>query len=839
MRNKITLRKQTPPVLRRWRCTLTPVFVGMIALQSMGIQFVQAHVPAPVPVENYSDTPFPNGLFSRENPTGFEESSHSAGMALRSEQIEVSDKRRAEVMAQAKREQYFFSSDRFDSVTGINPRHALDLVYSSEGMMFSPRIPRTGLGNSVQTKPSWQITMRAKTLILDSEVTNLREPSAILVENERVSSSVAPGCVEWYVNMESEVKHGFTIEEPRNASTDSLTLTLSVKTNLRMEPDLYSDGFVFRNHLDRTKATYRNLHVFDRFGKELEARMTLRPSDVGGESIVFMHVRTSGASWPIEIDPGTVTQNEEIKASDGESGDRLGASSDGSGTVMITGAPGKGSGAAYIYEKDQDGTDEWGEQKILTIPTTENPREGDQFGKGVAVYVDGESGKTYAAVGAPGYGKAGAVFIFERNEGGDNNWGFVRKLEPEDGAEGDMFGCSVSLDGTTLGVGASAHGGTGAIYMFQRSDGVYAPLQKLVPSDHSGAAELGAAVDVAGDRVIGGAPGAYNNEGRAYLFERNIAVSVLFVATFILFSNHAAQGDRFGAAVVMTLFMLAIGGPGVTGWPGSEQLVGRGAVWVWTLAALFLAPVHFAVLWGKVANGLFGTSLALNEFNDLVVGATGAVAQFIGGVAFLFLFSALLNAFELPITILPTTFIEGGMALGTSLVLLGTVLFVMGAAYSADKGAFFRFTLAATAFTFVLWRQLFFPPAILINPALAALVAPLGDFDGDGIPNLLEFLMGLSPTVFDSNPLQILSAGGGKLVLLFQASLAVLNALLVLQYAAGISSWFLPGTGPLANLFEVRVRRAGISANLLAVTFVSAVAANAFFRLQARQVPQN
>ena len=50
----------------------------------------------------------------------------------------------------------------------------------------------------------------------------------------------------------------------------------------------------------------------------------------------------------------------------------------------------------------------------------------------------------------------------------DNQWQFHSKLTADDGAEGDLFGISVAIDGNSLLIGADLHDETaenaGAVY---------------------------------------------------------------------------------------------------------------------------------------------------------------------------------------------------------------------------------------------------------------------------------------------------------------------------------------------------------------------------------------
>ena len=53
---------------------------------------------------------------------------------------------------------------------------------------------------------------------------------------------------------------------------------------------------------------------------------------------------------------------------------------------------------------------------------------------------------------------SGSAYVFTRDTGGDlaSGWTQVAKLTADDGAAGDYFGRSVSIDGDTVVVGAYA-----------------------------------------------------------------------------------------------------------------------------------------------------------------------------------------------------------------------------------------------------------------------------------------------------------------------------------------------------------------------------------------------
>ena len=73
---------------------------------------------------------------------------------------------------------------------------------------------------------------------------------------------------------------------------------------------------------------------------------------------------------------------------------------------------------------------------------------------GVSVAVSGNTAVVAASREGTGGFEAGAVYVFERNKGGADNWGEVTKLIASDARAGGQFGWSVAVSGNTVVVGA-------------------------------------------------------------------------------------------------------------------------------------------------------------------------------------------------------------------------------------------------------------------------------------------------------------------------------------------------------------------------------------------------
>ncbi len=256
--------------------------------------------------------------------------------------------------------------------------------------------------------------------------------------------------------------------------------------------------------------------------------------------------------------------------SNATSGDLFGFSAGLSGTTAIIGAPGAVSngvatGVAYIFDRDFGGSNAWGLVKRLLPP---DGVSGDQFGNSVAI-----NGDT-AVVGAIQNHGTGSAYVFSRNQNGTNQWGFVRKLSPSDGASGDQFGASVAINVDTAAVGAPRNSGAaaaaGAVYVFGRNQSgpnLWGQVKKSVALDPYANALLGSAVGISGDLVVAGAPFDTGNgtlSGSAYVFSRNQSGSNQWGQADKLVPGADVGGNAtFGAAVSVDGEIIVIGVPTV------------------------------------------------------------------------------------------------------------------------------------------------------------------------------------------------------------------------------------------------------------------------------------
>ncbi len=317
--------------------------------------------------------------------------------------------------------------------------------------------------------------------------------------------SVSGEIVEWFENKPEGLEQGFTVQERPEAESQSsedrlLKLILNIEGNL--EPELTNNGqaLVFRNSDNKAVVLrYDKLKSWDANGKELASKMEL------DGALLSLSVDDAEAVYPVTIDP-TFTQVKKLVASDGGPSDFFGQSVSIDGNTAIVGAFGDNNqqGSAYIFQRNFGGSDNWSEVKKLTASDAENL---DQFG--VSVAIEGDTAVVGAADPGVFSNSPGAIYIFERDEGGSNNWGQIRKRVPSDGVVLDSFGRSVAIDGDTVIVGApnesSSQTERGAVYLYRRNTGganVWGEVKVIEAIDPTPGSSFGYAVDISADTAI-------------------------------------------------------------------------------------------------------------------------------------------------------------------------------------------------------------------------------------------------------------------------------------------------------------------------------------------------
>jgi hypothetical protein len=420
---------------------------------------------------------------------------------------------------------------------------------------------------------------------------------------------------EWYVNDERGLEQGFTLTQPPAQRTgEDLVLELALTGNLT--PRLADDGqtILFTTADAETILRYSQLFVYDAAGRQLPAYFELlSPWEGPGVRLV---VDDTAATYPLTIDPLVAGQVKKLTASDGVAGDRFGWSVAISGDTLVVAADNDdiSKGAAYVFYRNEGGTDNWGQVKKLIAS---DGVSGDYFGKSVAIggdtlvvgaYQDDDQGNN-----------SGSVYIFGRNQDGTDQWGQVKKLTASDGVDWDQFGGSVAISGDTLVVGAFGDDTyKGAAYVFNRNQGGannWGQVKKLTASDGLANERFGWSVAISGDTLVVGADEKDSNKGAAYVFGRDKDGTNQWGQVKKLTASDGAADDRFGLSVAID------GNTAVVGAYGNNT--NRGAAYVFYQdegGADQWGQVRKLTASDGVADDWFGMSVAISG-DTIVVGA--------------------------------------------------------------------------------------------------------------------------------------------------------------------------------------------------------------------------
>lgn len=228
--------------------------------------------------------------------------------------------------------------------------------------------------------------------------------------------------------------------------------------------------------------------------------------------------------------------------------------------------------------------------------------EGDQFGCSVSICGN------RVVVGAyrddDGGGSSGSAYVFDAGTGGQ-----LHKLTAEDAEPGDQFGFSVAVDGDRIVVGANEADeigdDSGAAYLFDANTGQQ--IYKLIPFDPDSGAMFGSSVAIEGDMIVIGAP-QDDNEGAVYLFDAGTGEQIEKLTAI-----GASNGDLFGHAASISGQMIVVG---AIGRDGAEDDTGS----VFVFDAETGDQLHEILADDGHGEDYFGTSVSISG-DTIIVGA--------------------------------------------------------------------------------------------------------------------------------------------------------------------------------------------------------------------------
>ena len=276
--------------------------------------------------------------------------------------------------------------------------------------------------------------------------------------------------------------------------------------------------------------------------------------------------------------PVEYLQSTKLTAVDGASSDHFGYSVSIDGDTIVIGAPydDGGSGSAYVFTRNRCWNETTGDVSssytLVTKLTVVDGADYDLFGNSVSI--DGDT--IVIGARAEDDDDSGSAYVFTRDTAGDLAFGWtqVTKLTAVDGASGDYFGRSVSIDGDTIVNGAQFDNdddkgtNSGSAYVFTLDTAGdlafgWTQVTKLTADDGASDDLFGYSVSIDGDTIV---IGALNDDdrffasGSAYVFTRDTAGDLASGWTQVtkLVADDGAYGDHFGRIVYVDSGMIVI-----------------------------------------------------------------------------------------------------------------------------------------------------------------------------------------------------------------------------------------------------------------------------------------
>jgi len=433
-------------------------------------------------------------------------------------------------------------------------------------------------------------------------------------EGERVEYRRGP-LVEWYINERRGVEQGFTLSERPEVEGGGAAAGERLVLRLRVGGGLRAEA----------GADGRQISFADGSGAEVLLYDHLAAYDAGGRELasrmsvdggaVLLEVDDAGAQYPLTVDP--LIQQARLQASDAAADDFFGESVAFDGNTAVVGS----------WLDDHSGMADngsayvfvksgatWALQRKLTVVGANF----DLFGYSVAI--EGDT----VVVGAPGDDTgvgpdAGSAFVFTRS---GTTWTPRTFLLASDDAAFDNFGYSVAIEGGTVVIGAPRDDifglpSVGSAYVFTGSGATWTEQQKLEPSDFNEAGAFGYSVAVDGDTAVVGAPSDDVNDGGSAGF------AYVFVRSEDgwfeqqkLEASDAAADDRFGFSVAVDGDTAVIGAPGDDFAGGPDA----GSAYVFVRSEDVWSEQQKLEASGNRSGDIFGYSVAI-EGDMVVVGA--------------------------------------------------------------------------------------------------------------------------------------------------------------------------------------------------------------------------
>jgi len=489
---------------------------------------------------------------------------------------------------------------------GVSPNQWKKIKQQITASKYYPQVGKNGFYTAQNSKQGWQVqyatdgmtTIRNNDYHIGMKLLSigtlpLEKVPDIEVKKNTLYYHHSPHIKEWWVNSADKIEQWFGLKTRPITGSHEIKVAIELDTNTTVTQ--VDNQLVFTAN-NGQKINYDRLKVWDAHGKVMPSNMQLADSSEHFNLIIDDRL----ATYPITIDP-SFSQQSYLKPAVVDELDQFGSALAISGSYLVVGNvledsaattingdssdnSASGSGAAYIFKKD--GLD-WVQQAYLKASNAETS---DQFGASVgisgntvvvgAAYEDGDINST-ASNPNNNESLGGAVYVFTRS--GDN-WTQQAYLKPHEN-DGDLFGYSVAIDGSTIVVGSIFEDGdnsstmeetnenasaAGAAYVFTGFGANWSQQAYLKASNAEAGDRFGYTVAIDDDTIVvsaneesGDASSTINapnnaapEAGAAYVFHRD---GVNWTQQGYLKAHNAGANDRLGDAVAVDGDTVVIG----------------------------------------------------------------------------------------------------------------------------------------------------------------------------------------------------------------------------------------------------------------------------------------
>jgi hypothetical protein len=438
------------------------------------------------------------------------------------------------------------------------------------------------------------------------------------------------GVTEWYLNGPLGLEQGFTIDAPPGGRVGKpLTLSLNLSGNMSAALGPAGDVVALTQAGGGPALRYHGLSASDANGKQLRSWLEL------GDNRLIIRVDDNDARYPIVVDP--FIEVAKLTALDvtppaSSSPASLGGVAISGDTIVVGSGNSEPPAAAYLFIKPPTGWATMTESvKLTTSDGMPSIFAGSAY-SGTSVAISDE----IVVVGAPG-GTTGAAYVFVKPAGGWAPMTETAKLTASDavGSPFYSFGSSMAISGDTVVIG-SQYDRTfvGSAYVFVRPAGGWVSMHetaKLTVTTRL-THEFGISAAIHADTIAIGS-WADDGGGAVYLFIKPVdGWSTTSIPNARLTSSDGLTSpcfpfDGFGTGV-------ALSSDASTLMVGAESAdCGDGAAYVflrpaggWSDASDYVAKLTIPPPEGSGAG--FGASMALSG-DHLVIGADSVPAAYV------------------------------------------------------------------------------------------------------------------------------------------------------------------------------------------------------------------